>query len=782
MPTSTPPRLRTPALLLAAAAAWAAAPLAAADAAGEIGVIGERMLDWAQRTRLPASRDAAFYNERLRSDGGFSDNPDDTEASLRLAVLGQALHSNGGLRGDADLRRRLGAGIGRWLGTNRRTGDFVPDAFLRPRYIGAAGLLAENAPGGGGIGGLRGRLADYLTTDSYLAYGPEQFEGANVTYRLDGMIAGAVFEGTAAAFDRVDAALDPTFAVHGNVSDSRGGGRPAVGLTSDGAWLQHNAGGGQMFWIGYGRDWANGVRNTHDRLGNTRWEPTDAEIHTVADGYLDGHQWMFFKGQGLSSVGGRHGLKEDAFENADRVAGWYRDVAGKTDDPQRRGALLAAAARMDGNAPALTGHKHFHTADTTVHSRPDWYVGIRTSSIRTGGAETGNGDGLGNYHMADGTTLIMRDGDEYDRVRAAWDVKALPGVTAARTPGQQLPEIPFGRGSESNNAFSGGVSDGLRGVTAFKHDRDDPFTPIRANKGYFLFDDEVVALGNLIRLKSNAAEGQEVWTTLNQTEMRSDVTYAIGDGPQRTIARGADRLDTLAVDGSAWFHQDGVGYLVFTGDTSKTGSLDVRLQTETRTGDWSTYNAVPAEPVTVDVFQLSIDHGALRREDRLDYGYIVVPGVTAAEMAAYAADVPVEVIQNNFAGMAVRHAGLGLEQVVFDRAGSVKLSEERTLASEAGLIVMLRESGEELTISLSDPNRTLRDVELTITDHLLGEGAAWDAAAGLTTLTFELPGGIDTGATLTRTFTLVVPEPTSLAALGLGGLALLRRRRPAAVR
>ena len=768
---------------MALAWSWVLVPGMAA-AQSDVERVGSRMVDWADRYAVNLPQSVSHYVNRMRPDGTFTDAPDADEAALRYVLVGQSLQAGGIYEGDVSVRDRLGAGLSQWIDTTARTGSFTTDTFSRPRDIGAAGLLLQAAHAPGQAAAVRQKVADYLNTDAWLYQGSgERFLGTNVAYRLDGMLAGAVLEGSDAAFARVQSALSQTFTVHGNTSRSDDPDRRApVGLTGDGSYLQHNAGGGQNFWIGYGRDWGNRVIQTYQRLEGTPWRPSDAEINTLVDGYLDGYAWTYYRGQGLYSVGGRHNLKPGAFEDGDRVADRFRVLAGLGADIDRREELYVAADRLDGVAEESAGHRHFYTSDLTVHRRPEYYLGIRTSSIRTSGVESGNGDGIANYHFGDGTTLIFRDGREYQRVRAVWDYQALPGVTAARQPGKSLPLVNWGNHTESDNAFAGGVSDGLRGVTAFEHHRRDDFTPILASKGYFLFDDEMVALGSGIRLKDGVTSAHEVWTTLNQTETRSDVHYSVDGGGVQQIARFGSVADTLEVRDSAWFHQDGVGYLVFA-DPTAGGTADpvrVRLINEQRSGSWSALSANASGGETLNVFQLSIDHGSLRAGNQASYGYVVLPDVTVAQLQRYAADAPIAVVRNDRAAQAVTHGGLGLAQIVFYESGRVELSEDRMVSADAPAIVMLREQAESLTITVADPERSLRDVTLTISDHLIGEGAVWDEDAGLTTLSFVLPTGVEIGASLSRTFEIVgeqVPEPgVAMLLLPLSTVAFCRRR------
>ena len=75
--------------------------------------------------------------------------------------------------------------------------------------------------------------------------------------------------------------------------------------------------------------------------------------------------------------------------------------------------------------------------------------------------------------------------------------------------------------------------------------------------------------------------------------------------------------------------------------------------------------------MSLDVFTLWLEHGAQPKGE--SYRYVVVPKASAAEVAAYAASPPVQVLANTAALQAVRHDTLKASGVAFHQAGSVSL-------------------------------------------------------------------------------------------------------------
>ena len=69
-----------------------------------------------------------------------------------------------------------------------------------------------------------------------------------------------------------------------------------------------------------------------------------------------------------------------------------------------------------------------------------------------------------------------------------------------------------------------------------------------------------------------------------------------------------------------------------------------------------------------------------------------------------------------------------------------------------GSSVLLQMLGDTVAISAASPDHWNGTMSYRINRQLTGANATWDAAAGYTTINFELPGGSDAGSTVTQRF------------------------------
>ena len=273
----------------------------------------------------------------------------------------------------------------------------------------------------------------------------------------------------------------------------------------------------------------------------------------------------------------------------------------------------------------------------------------------------------------------------------------------------------------------GGASDGLYGASAY-HMNDYSTT---ARKGWFFFDDEIVCLGAGIRSTLQLP----INTTLNQTWLNGPVTRSDGAAAVTVPAGG----DYTYPDKTRWIHHNQVGYY-FPAETQ------VRLSTQAQSGSWKSVNTTQsADVITREVFKLWLDHGSTPAN--ATYAYVVVPGKTAAEMAAYNPGY-LSILANTPAVQAVRHSQLRMWQVIFYEAGRFE-AEGIRLTADKPCVLLLKETDQAtVTVVAADP--TQQAASLTI-----GFGSA--ALPGGQELTLTLPQGPLAGSSVTGTFTAAVP-------------------------
>ena len=500
---------------------------------------------------------------------------------------------------------------------------------------------------------------------------------------------------------------------------------PAEGIQVDGSYYQH---GPQLSSASYGVTFTRLASDVAVLGAGTSFAMPQGKVQTMADFLLDGQQWLI-RGTTLewTAMGRSHtraGVRNNGLNMIDPV----RDALAMGAD--RRAELLAmerrlVAARSSGRADpalALVGSRHFWRSDITTHHRPDSYTAVKISSTRTLQPESGNGEGLQNMHLADGVTLIMQRGDEYDGIFPVWDWRRLPGTTTEQATYSLKPAADWGVAGTSS--FAGGVSDGMYSLTVFDYDRRN----VGGHKSWFFFDDEFVALGAGIDAPRATSD---VITTVNQTLKRGSTAWGATSGQTGMLTTG-----TLSRSDLAWAVHDGIGY-VFPAASS------AMIRSVSQSGSWSAINSSQSSaPVTADVFSLQVNHG--RTPADAGYAYVVLPGSTAVETAAYAANPATRILSNTRTLQAVHHDGLGLTQAAFFAPGTLAAGGGLSLAVDKPAAVMLQETATGLRLSAANPAAGATTLRVDVRR----EGA--DAAADFARVTLRLPGGELGGSTVIR--------------------------------
>lgn len=149
---------------------------------------------------------------------------------------------------------------------------------------------------------------------------------------------------------------------------------------------------------------------------------------------------------------------------------------------------------------SLIRHKRYGAMDRVVHLRDNFGYTVSMSSDRIRNTEGTNDEGLRLWNIGDGLTYLYNSDKSYysDHYWATVDYQRLPGTTVNRVPGR-APKA--GYGTHNPYKFAGGTDLGefgiagmeMQGVGTTKRDG------AHAKKSWFMFDDEVVALGSDIR-------------------------------------------------------------------------------------------------------------------------------------------------------------------------------------------------------------------------------------------------------------------------------------------
>ncbi|MDB5327552.1 MAG: putative polysaccharide lyase family 8 [Phycisphaerales bacterium] len=520
---------------------------------------------------------------------------------------------------------------------------------------------------------------------------------------------------------------------------------PALNLEDDGirvdqSYQSHEQ---SLYDAGYGASLLGNTARAAAWGAGTGYGLSVANVRHMVDYLLDGGpQWMV---RGLTYdplAGGRYWSRPTQVNTAASLRGPI-DIAISLCGDYRRSELvtlrnrLADAVAGKTASPTLgpTGNRAYWISDYMVHQRPGFMISVNGASKRTNTPESINGENLKAGYGTAGVNLIFRSGHEYDGIYSAWDWYRLPGTTSERsadgTGGNYsiLPDHHFGK-----TDAVGGASDGNTGAFAYQMSEYG----ITANKAYFFFDRGMVALGNSIKQSAASAPGG-VGTNLNQTLLHGGAVYSDADGKTATLESGK----IVRPKGLRWVNHDSVAYLFFTPTQSAT------LRAVRQTGSWqSINNSGSRETIATDVFSLDLDHGPHPTGGA--YAYAVVPNVASTATEALEKSNPFTVLRNDATVQAVK-SGNRTEAIYYGN-GSIAVAEgvELSKIGRASTVSILWSKVDQTaTMSVANIDRRGGPLTFTVSQHLRGDGATYDPATGLTTVTIQPPTGDRAGSTVT---------------------------------
>ncbi|MGV9316318.1 polysaccharide lyase 8 family protein [Streptomyces sp. NPDC003691] len=490
------------------------------------------------------------------------------------------------------------------------------------------------------------------------------------------------------------------------------------GLYADGSFVQHT----RVPYTGtYGQVLLDGLARLFALLDGSPWEITDPARRNIAESVDRAFVPLIHQGLIMDSVNGRavsRGLARDderriprgdhfhghaviaaiallgrSAPAADRdrwhglIKGWAaRDTADSLLTAPQFGtadlARLAAAATAP--VPAVsppTGHTLFAAMDRAVHRRPGWTVNIALASDRTAYYECGNGEHPRGWHTGAGLLLWWPAdtlGDQYtDWFWPTADPYRMPGTTVST---KRLADNEGGEWGAPRPAarWAGGATDGT--YAAIGQSLEGLGSTLRARQSWFCADDAVVCLGAGI----TCTDGVPVETVIDHRNLG---------------AAGRARFRY----GARWAHLAGHGGWVL-----PDGTRTLRTLAEDRTGAWADINTGGSpERATRRYRTLWLDHGT----DPVDasYRYLLMPGASAARVAARAADPRwLRVLANDARCQAVAIPSLGLTAANFFAPGTAG-----PLTASAPVSVLVREDGSGgATLHLADPERSAAPVEI----------------------------------------------------------------------
>ena len=344
-------------------------------------------------------------------------------------------------------------------------------------------------------------------------------------------------------------------------------------------------------------------------------------------------------------------------------------------------------------------YRQFPCMDRAVQHRPTYAVGISMYSSRIYNYENTNRENIRGWHNADGAVyLYTSDQNHYEgNFWATVNPYRISGTTVAENSTAKAKTL-------SEKSWVGGVGiSGKYGCSGMFYQSKDPV--VNAKKSWFLFDDEIVALGAGITNGSHV----NVNTYVDQRKLVSDNRNIFTvDGIKQSALFGSD-TSPLSLTGVTWAHLSGkysgmeVGYY-FPEPT------DLKAIRQQQTGSWRDINNVGNTGVQKDYYlTLWKEHGDNSDDTNSDknrYSYVLIPSCTTSQLKNYSADPDIKILSNTSSVQAVMEKTLGIIGANFwnnSTSQFVAVDGVPFLYCDKKASVMIREGEDEIEVSVSDP-------------------------------------------------------------------------------
>lgn len=500
-----------------------------------------------------------------------------------------------------------------------------------------------------------------------------------------------------------------------------------TGFYADGSLLDHSD---VAYTMAYGSALLSSGSDVIYLLEGSAWAVTDPKRQVFYDRIFRSYEPLFYKGIAMDMVRGRNIAR-----NEDRKAG--RDMIGNfakislhapPGDAAALRSIVKSSFRHDPSLtpgsfgiflmgvlrdilgdpntterPELIGHFAYNSMDRTVHRAVGWAFGISKSSVRVQNYEMTNRENLKGWYTGDGATYLY-NGDIDQFSGNYWptvNAMRLPGTTTeVRSRYPSDPSDPQQQGDgEGNpdNTWSGGTAIGAYGVSGVNLIPEGGVEggSLNALKSWFMFDDEVVALGSGI--KTTNPLGRRVETVVENRRLNSTGTNEFRvNGVARTDQPGwgEDMADVRYAHLEGSTAGAGIGYYF-------PGTADIQGIRQTRTGRWADVAAGGSTTVHSNTYlTLTAQHGV--DPTAASYSYVLLPNRTDTETGAYAASPDIEVLENSTYVHAARERQLGVTGYNF-WTDTTRSAGDLTCNKKAS--VMTNESAGRYEISISDPTQ-----------------------------------------------------------------------------
>lgn len=488
------------------------------------------------------------------------------------------------------------------------------------------------------------------------------------------------------------------------------------GFFADGSFTQH----GYPYTGGYGKSLISSLVPLLHVLEGTSFEVKNRD--RIYDWVYQSFEPLIFRGSLMDMVSGREVSRHDVqnHESGHSAIGAMLELSNFAPQPhannikqmvkywiqedkakpfmahtslylRRLSAELLQDDRIIAQAPA-SKYKMFANMARAVLQRPEFAFGIGLSSKRIATHESINGENLKGWYAGHGITSLYNSdlGHYSDGYWPTVDPYRLAGITVTNQPRENA----FGNLYRSSESWAGGTElrglYGSAGMVLEDYKSEVTQEPMRARKSWFLFENELVALGSDIQF----AGPFQVETIVENRKLNMG-------GTNRFKVNGDQMPDqpgwASVMPNTKWMHMEGdapgtdIGYYF-------PQAVDLQGKRETRTGRWSDVGTGPNTVISRNYLTVWFDHGVSPQNE--SYAYVILPGKSATETEGYANQPQVEIIQQTSAAHAVYHTGLGILGVNF---WTEKKASAMFVTCTGKASVMVMTTDEVVEVAISDP-------------------------------------------------------------------------------
>lgn len=332
--------------------------------------------------------------------------------------------------------------------------------------------------------------------------------------------------------------------------------------------------------------------------------------------------------------------------------------------------------------------------DKVIHQTDKWRVCLSMSSNRIGKYEsfltpTAKQNNTG-WYTGDGMTYlyIPNDLQQYYQYMLNINPYKVPGTTVDLIERKEEATVSPMYGNPANAprlARAGGVTDGQYSSAMMQ--LVGGASGLTAKKSWFFFENEVVCLGADINLDAE----REVITTIENRRQRHPLNLSDNQRLQR--------FDNQVVTHSVrWAQLETVGGYYF----PDTAIISLCQTDKGNTEIWMSHGTAPQKST---------------------YAYYLLPTMTEQEVAAYAAEPAVQIVENSPQIQAVSKDEDNVLAVNFWTAATLQ-TDKLSITSDGVAALMLRAENDSLILSIVDPTWELRKQTITLDGNwqLLSEG------------------------------------------------------------